>query len=607
MRYIIENRKVITLGIIFFFIYTFIGVVFFYNIRTDSEQKAQLLENKAFIAPSVTSGKTSVENKVVAEKLDFERKIIKPTSPQKVAEIIRIIQQQGGEVLKSSPGMVVAHIPKETEEKVNQELITTNSTKILEVDYPTFLAADSPDWGVRRIQAPEVWKKTTATGIKIAVIDTGMDYTHKDLQGRYAGGYDTVNEDSNPFDDHGHGTHVSGIIASTLDGAGLAGVAPGVQILALKALGSDGSGFISNVVEAVDWAMNNGAQVINFSLGTTFDSKTLESKLNEAAAKGIVLVAAAGNTNGGSLLFPAAYGSVISVSATDSNDNFASFSSVGAEIAAPGVSVESTVPGNGYAFWSGTSMASPHVVATVALMLANKQTNIRQNLQNTAIDLGSPGKDSLFGYGLVHAKPAALGEDVLAPVVTFLSPENNSAVYGQVEVKLDVQDENILKTVKLLVDNQQVQEWLAPPYIYQWDTTGKDGVHELLAQAKDEFDNTGEVKVTVTVSKDPISSPTPTATPSSTPRRMDRQERGQDFRQDFNREQAEQNRQNFQNVPDFFQEEVPEVSNINERNQKPETSFANESRNTNGRYVRGASTQSLWQILKEQVLHLFAR
>jgi subtilisin len=589
----------------FFVLYTFAWIVFFQNARIDMHQQRAPIQktiDTSFIAPSVLSEKTRVQNKVVAEKLDLERKIIKPTTPQKVAEITRVIKQQGGEILRSSPGIIVAHIPKASEEQIQQSLIATNSTKSLEVDYPTFLTVDNPDWGVKRIKAPDVWETTKADGIKIAVIDTGIDYNHKDLQGRYAGGYDTANDDTDPYDDHGHGTHVSGIVSTALDGAGLVGVAPGGQILAVKALGADGSGYISDVVEAVDWAMNNGSQVMNFSLGTTYDSQTLEDKLNEAAAKGIVLVAAAGNTSGGSLLYPAAYGSVISVAATDSNDNFASFSSVGAELAAPGVAVTSTIPGGGYATWSGTSMAAPHVAATVGLMIANKQTTIRQNLQNTAIDLGPSGKDSYYGYGLVHAKPAALGEDVLAPVVSVLSPENNSTVHGQVEVQLDVQDENTVNSVKLFINNLQVQEWSQAPYTYSWNTTGKDGAYELLVQAKDEYDNTGEAKISVTVSKDPLT-PTPTASPTPTLTQVKQQEQSGDVRQDINQEQAAENRQNYNHVPNSPQEEAqkseekkggteshaPEVSNINERNQKPDTLPAQASENAQGKGVKGVT------------------
>lgn len=619
MKHIRKHKKLIVIGSIALLGYIAFWIVLFYAILPLPQEEKLTADSRKtdFIAQRSLTGKTTVESKAIAQKLNLQRKIIQPSSPQKVTEITNAIKKHGGEIVKTTPSMIVARIPKETESVLQEELTKTSSITALEVDHPTFLTADNPDWGVQRIQAPDVWETTKADGIKIAVVDTGMDYTHKDLQGRYAGGYDTLNEDSDPFDDHGHGTHVAGIIATALDGSGLAGVAPGGQILAVKALGADGTGYISDVVEAVEYAIRSSAHIMNFSLGTTYDSKTLESTLNEAASKGIILVAAAGNTNGGALLYPAAYGSVISVAATDSNDNFASFSSLGAEIAAPGVSVTSTVPGNGYATWSGTSMAAPHIAATAALMLANSQTNIRDNLQKTAIDLGPAGVDGYYGYGLVHAKPAALGEDVLSPVVTFLEPGNNSTVNGAVTVQLAVQDESLVKAVKLLVNNQQVQEWSQEPYSYTWDTSGLSGTYELVVHATDEYDNTGEAKITLTVSKDPV-----TPTPTTFLHQMQQQGQSQSVRQDIYQEQAAQHRQNYQNTPDSPQQaaqkgeekraeqspQVPEVSNINERNQKPENPGNSAAAGNAGkRDVKGTTTMSFWQAVKEQVISLFVK
>jgi subtilisin family serine protease len=205
-----------------------------------------------------------------------------------------------------------------------------------------------------------------------------------------------INKTNDPFDDHGHGTHVAGIIAADLNNSGIAGAAPKARIYAIKALAADGTGYISDLITAIDWAITNNLQLLNFSLGTTYDSSLLRHKIQDAAGRGIIITAAAGNTNGGALLYPAAYNEVIAVSATDSKDNFASFSSLGAEVAAPGVSIRSTVPGGRYATWSGTSMAAPHVTATLALMLANGQLDVRQQLRDTATDLGPAGKDSYF-------------------------------------------------------------------------------------------------------------------------------------------------------------------------------------------------------------------
>ncbi len=481
-------------------------------------------ESAVYIADKKASSESVVSEKIVAEKVDLQRKMFKLKEGQDPAAVAALAEQAGAVIIKQEDDLVVARVPKETSQSLKEDLKTSGAIESLEVDYPTFLAADNPDWGVERIEAPEVWDTTSGQGLRIAVVDTGIDYSHPDLQARFAGGYDTVNEDSDPADDHGHGTHVSGIIAADLNEAGLAGVAPQASIYSLKALASDGTGYISDLVEAIDWAMEQDAAVINFSLGSSYDSSILESKINEAARQGIMLVAAAGNTNGGSVLYPAAYDSVISVSATDSSDNFASFSSVGAEIAAPGVSINSTVPGGGYASWSGTSMAAPHVTATVALMISNDQEDIRENLRNSAIDLGPAGTDSYFGHGLVHAKPAALGEDVLAPVVTFLEPEDGSEVSEEVNIEIKVQDESNLSKVSLKLDGDVVASLEGEElqdqdqFSYLWDTSGlAEQTYTFVAEAVDEYDNSGQAKIEAVVNHSLDTTPTPSPSVTTTP------------------------------------------------------------------------------------------
>ncbi len=600
-------------------ILTSLTVVYHIVLRVGSSPQSQLVSEDqvesppVFIAEQKASAESVVEEKVVAQKIDLERKVIRVKPGASSDQVEQKIKERGAQIVTKNDNIIVAKVPKTEVDNLQTDLVESNQIDSLEVDYPTFLAADSYDWGVQRIEAPEVWDTTSAAGIKVAVIDTGIDYSHPDLQERYAGGYDTVNEDDDPFDDHGHGTHVSGIVAADLNETGQAGVSPKASIVAVKSLAGDGTGYISDLVEGIDWAMDNDVALINFSLGTSYDSQILEEKLQEAANQGIILVAAAGNTDGGSVLYPAAYNQVISVSATDSNDNFASFSSVGAEIAAPGVSVSSTIPGGGYASWSGTSMAAPHVTATVALMIANDQDNIRENLRNSAIDLGPSGTDSYFGYGLVHSKPAALGEDSLDPVVTFLNPDHESTLKGQVTVELDVQDESKLEQIELWVDQEKVKIWQEGSeegYQYQWDTTNfEDGAHQLLAKALDEYDNIGQAKLEVEVDQEkdvtPTPSPATTLTPSPTSSWYDRGN-SMDNRQDVNQEPAMEHRQNEENAPDWanskqeegkmdenyqtgqeeadsadnstekekdnLTEDVPPVTNSNQRQQKPEVS-----------------------------------
>ena len=552
-------------------------VTVFYIIRAQIALYNQLiplssdsLAPSVYIAAAQPSGEATVETRLIAEKVNLQRKLIVPDAPSDVAGIEAAVKQAGGIIIKSSSTTVVVDLPKESELELIEQLETQQIVESVEVDYPVFVTADQVDWGISKIEVPPVWTTTQASGVKVAIIDTGIDYTHPDLRGRYVGGYDFFNNDADPFDDHGHGTHVAGIVAADYENGGFQGGAPQSSLVAVKVLGADGTGYISDIVDGVDWAMKQGVSVMNFSLGTTYDSSALESKLAEAQSRGIHLVAAAGNTNGGPLLYPAAYDSVISVSATDSNDQFASFSSTGAELAAPGVAITSTVPGAGYATWSGTSMAAPHVSASVALMIANQQTNIRERLHQTALDLGVAGKDTYFGYGRIVAKSAVLGEDVQAPVITFIEPTHNGEVGTKVKVILDIQDEFIVETATLSANNTEIATWDSSPYTFEWDASAfKDQEVKLVASAVDDSNNVGAAQILVKVvgavepSPSPTVSPSPTATASALPVS---QNSGQssEVRQDAGTP-AQEVRQDIYHAP----QELPPVTNYNQRNPQP--------------------------------------
>ncbi len=300
-------------------------------------------------------------------------------------------------------------------------------------------------WGVKRIGAGTVHGAgNKGQTVKVAIIDSGIDYNHPDLSANYAGGYDFVNKDSDPFDDNGHGTHVAGTVAAVDNNAGVVGVAPEARLYALKVLGANGSGNYSDVVAAVQWAVNNGMEITNNSYGSsTNPGLTVEQAFDNAYNAGLLHVAAAGNSGnstgtGDNVIFPARYASVIAVAATDKTDTRASFSSTGTavELAAPGVSINSTVPRGGYASWNGTSMASPHVAGTAALVLVSGVTDsnnngrindeVRQILNATADDLGITGRDTWYGFGLVNAL-AATGTLPPAPVTATV----NSITYAE--------------------------------------------------------------------------------------------------------------------------------------------------------------------------------
>jgi subtilisin family serine protease len=266
------------------------------------------------------------------------------------------------------------------------------------------------------IDAPEAWGVTTAvTDVMVAVIDTGVDYYHEELDdGRVRTDIDKdyVNDDDDAMDDHSHGTHVAGIIAAeTNNGVGIAGVMWQAQILPLKVLNSRGSGSSDDVASAIRYAADQGADVINLSLGSRSCSDTIADAVNYAYDRGVVIVAASGN-NGSSIGYPAKHGPVISVGATDHNDHRGYFSNFGDEldVVAPGVSVLSTVPNNGYDAFSGTSMASPYVAGVVGLLLSQRADlsngQVREILRQSADDLGQGGFDPHYGYGRVNAYQA---------------------------------------------------------------------------------------------------------------------------------------------------------------------------------------------------------
>lgn len=267
-------------------------------------------------------------------------------------------------------------------------------------------------WGVARIGAPLVHEASDfGANVNVAVIDSGVDYTHPDLSLNYKDGYDFVNDDVDPMDDHGHGTHVAGTIAAaTCPGVG---VAPSANIYALKVLSASGSGDYADIVAAIQWCTENDIDIANLSLGSKGDpGVTVQQACDTAYAAGVLIVAAAGNEGrpngkGDTVIYPARYNSVIAVAASDSSDRRASFSSTGpdVELIAPGVSILSTIPNDAYASWSGTSMASPHVAGAAALVWAAVPTlsneGVRTLLASTSEDLGLDSTQQ--GWGLVRA------------------------------------------------------------------------------------------------------------------------------------------------------------------------------------------------------------
>ena len=318
-------------------------------------------------------------------------------------------------------------------------------------------------WGLAKIQASSAWDMAKGSGVVVAVVDTGSDPAHPDLAANLwtnpaeipgngidddgngyvddVRGWNFVSNTNAPLDGHSHGTHVSGTIAAVgNNGVGIIGVSPSSKIMAVKGLADDGSGYDSDLAQGIIYAADNGADIINMSWGGTGDSPVIEDAIQYAHALGVVLVAAAGNSAiDASQFLPAKYASVITVSAFNSADAMAPFSNFGSKIdvAAPGVGIQSTIPGGYYSSYNGTSMAAPHVAGVAALLLSQRPTltneQVRQILRQTADDVGAAGFDPQAGYGRINAMKALQAASPPALVIT--SPVQFGTVTGSVDVR----------------------------------------------------------------------------------------------------------------------------------------------------------------------------
>lgn len=270
-------------------------------------------------------------------------------------------------------------------------------------------AAEIP-WGINRVNAAGAWAVTKGQGVKVAVIDTGIDCGHPDLKVNCAGGYNALDSGKPYHDDNAHGTHVAGTIGAALDGKGVAGVAPGVKLYAVKVLDADGAGGLTSIIKGLIWAGKNKMDVANMSLGAPMGTIFMRAALKYAQMKGVAVFAAAGN-DGGSVNYPAAYPEAIAVSALAPDETIAKFSSRGKQVAfiAPGVQVKSTVPGGGYEAYAGTSMATPHMAGLGALAVArgaHGEAAVRAALKKAAAPV--PGLSaSEQGAGVVDAAKVA--------------------------------------------------------------------------------------------------------------------------------------------------------------------------------------------------------
>lgn len=311
-----------------------------------------------------------------------------------------------GEVprMKSRKDVPVYQIP-------HDELVPDSVFRALEV---------GPDWGTIKLRCPDAWAVTKGEGVRVFVLDTGIDANHPDLKPQVGALKDFTGSQYGPSDHQGHGTHCAGVVSQ---------VAPKCTIGAGKVLDDRGSGGVDDIADGIDWAVSQGSDVISMSLGGPTSDNYIPSALRRAVEAGVIVVVAAGNDGPreGTIDYPGAYGDSLAVAAVDSNLTVASFSSRGASvfIAAPGVNVRSTYPGGQYATMSGTSMATPHVAGLAALWVAaagGKKDGTRSSRFRTALAGGRTERTTAYGYGFPDAaKLTAVVSPPEEPVVLTLA------------------------------------------------------------------------------------------------------------------------------------------------------------------------------------------
>ena len=362
----------------------------------------------ATLVPLLPSDASAAPRPTVDRRYATDRAIVGYTRPER-ADAVETIEDHGAEIVgyNRAAGYAVVETPLDSRDWAD-EIESADHITYAEPDWQLTAADLTPKdpswrdlWGMKKVQAPTAWQASTGSrDIVVAIIDSGIDYTHEDLEGQMwvnpdedlstpgdddgngwhndVHGIDCANDDADPADDTGHGTHVAGTIgAAANNGAGVAGAAWNVKLMALKFLGADGVGYTSDAIQCLYYAIAEGAHITNNSWGGPSFSRTLQNAISYAGERDQLFVAAAGNDGLDTDVtphYPAAYDldNVVSVAASTSDDQLAGFSNYGAgsvDLAAPGVRILSTVPG-GYAYYSGTSMATPHVTGAAVLALA---------------------------------------------------------------------------------------------------------------------------------------------------------------------------------------------------------------------------------------------
>lgn len=437
------------------------------------------------------------------------RILVTPRAGLPARAFAKILKEHRGKVRRiGQSDLYIVDLPEYTEESVIAELAHHPHLKFAELDqyvYPALTPTDpyfTSGWHLPKIQTPLAWDDSQGANVTIAVLDTGVDGNHPDLAPKMVPGWNFYENNSNTADVHGHGTSVAGAAAAATDNAiGVAGVAGQSKIMPIRVANSTGQATWSAISQGLTWAADNGARVANLSFLGVTASASARNAAQYMKDKGGLVVVSGGNT--GALETYTVTTTMIPVSATDVNDNRASWSSYGDYImlAAPGAGIWTTTRGGGYGTASGTSLSSPVAAGVIALMMsANptmKNTDIENTLFTTAVDRGTSGWDRYYGYGRVDAAAAVQAViesmpfvDTEAPIVSIIDPLGGATVSDLVPVSVDVTDNVGVVRAELWVNDTSVAVDTSAPFAFSWDSKGvANGTANLVVRAFDAADN----------------------------------------------------------------------------------------------------------------------
>lgn len=516
-------RKLITLPFFAVFLFLFFGLL-------NLPQKAKAQSNDRVPGQILIKFKQGTSQQEIDTQINNHR-----------ARILKRIDKLNVLTLK---------VPEAVQEMVLNALSKNPNVEFVEPDYYA-QALSSPNdiffdrqWGLENIgqtinsvigkvdadiDVPLAWD-TTYGGVKVAILDCGINESHPDLAGKVVDRKDFTTSVSGTNDVYGHGTHVAGIVAAvTNNNDGVAGVCPGCTLLNGKVLDDNGSGAYSWIANGIIWAADNGAKVINLSLGGPTKSTTLENAVNYAWNKGVVVVAAAGNSNDSSYTYPAAYTNSIAVAATDNQDNRAYFSSYGSkwvDIAAPGVYVFSTwkdATSNAnpqpecygtvcYKYASGTSMSTPIVAGVAGLVWTSNYnqsaSSIRSRIESTADKI--PGTGTYWSAGRVNAANAVSQSvsptptpivDTQPPTASITYPIDGSYVSRgkTITITASASDNVGVKKVDFYINTTLLRSDTSAPYTASWRVPNTRNVtYAIKAVVYDTSNNTAQTSISVT-------------------------------------------------------------------------------------------------------------